>query len=139
MKAPRLLLFLATTAMTVSAPAMARSCLPYGPLKVTLSGTLERRTFPGAPNFEDVKQGDRPESGYYLQLPSAMCVAASAKTGQAAHDAVRELQLVLDRAQYAHLAGEMGDTVRLTGTLSEASTGHQHAPVLLQVEAIDGD
>lgn len=139
MKAPLLPLLLAAATLAISTPALARSCLPYGPLKVTLSGTLERKTFPGAPDFEDVKQGDQPETGYYLRLPSAMCVAASAKTQQQAHDGVGELQLVLDQAQYAHLASEIGQTVRLTGTLLEASTGHHHAPVLLKVDAIDGD
>lgn len=139
MKAPLLSLLLAPAVMAAPAPVAARSCLPYGPLKVSLSGTLERKTFPGAPGFEDVKQGDEAETGYYLRLPSPVCVAASARTEEAGHADLRELQLVLDRAQYAHLAGEMGQTVRLTGTLLEASTGHHHTPVLLKVDAIDGD
>ncbi len=47
--------------------AMAQStpqsqCLSYEPNIVTLSGTLVRKTFPGPPNYESVKKGDKPES-----------------------------------------------------------------------------
>jgi hypothetical protein len=139
MKASLLPLLLATAVLTAPSPALARSCLPYGPLKVTLSGTLERKSLPDAPSVADTKSGDPTASAFYLKLPSSLCVAASVNTQQAAHAEVRELQLVLDPAQSAHLSGEMHETVRLTGTLSERTTGAQSTLLLLRVEAIDGD
>lgn len=136
MKTP--LLLLAAAVIAAPMPALARACLPYGPLKVTLSGTLESETSSAAPNFADMNRGDPPDAGYSLRLPSPMCVAASKQTDQPAHAEIRELQLLLDRAQSAHLADELGKTVRLTGTLSEGSSGDRHT-LRLRVDAIDGD
>ncbi len=137
MNVPLVPVLLAGSLLSAIAPATAaRSCLPYGPLEIALSGTLQSRPQPHAPEAEDVAAGDAPETGYYLQLPSAMCVAAATGQDGRRHDNVRELQLVLDAGQHAHLRQERGHTVRLTGILLE---GRDRTTVRLQVRAIDAD
>ena len=42
----------------------------YQPTPVTLSGSIITLTFPGPPNYESIKQGDKPEKGAYLILSS---------------------------------------------------------------------
>ena len=42
------------------------ACLRYQPDTVAIAGLLTRKTFPGRPNYESVKEGDGPETGFYL-------------------------------------------------------------------------
>jgi len=46
-----------------TAPPAAAVCLAYAPFRVSLSGTLERRTYPGHPNYESIALGDEAETG----------------------------------------------------------------------------
>jgi hypothetical protein len=52
------------TAPTPNAP----DCLSYEPSVVRLTGTIVRETFPGAPNYASVEQGDKPEVYWFLNL-----------------------------------------------------------------------
>ncbi|MBB4128774.1 hypothetical protein GGR77_004105 [Xanthomonas translucens] len=103
-------------------------CLPQGPIKVTLSGKLERPTSaPAAPESER----------QILVLPRPVCVAASPAAPAPRHDAVRRLRLELSQDQAAHLQEEgVGQIVRVTGTLSAAEGD---VPPLLTVVGIDSD
>lgn len=53
------------------------ACFTYGPT-VAISGKLEQRTFPGLPNYEDVRKGDQPEKGFYLSLSTPVCTSGDA-------------------------------------------------------------
>lgn len=68
-------LILTNSAMGQSTPQSLR--LSYEPAIVTLSGTLVRKTFPGPPNYESVKKGDRPETSWFLDLQESVCVNTS--------------------------------------------------------------
>lgn len=111
----------------------APQCLHYEPSVVALSGTLVRKTFPGPPNFESVENGDRAETGYYLQLNPGICTRAAGNDDAGDHDGIKEIQLVLSGAQYDALRPKLGARVTLTGSLFEAHSGHHHTPVLLMV------
>ena len=46
----------------------------YQPTRVALTGVLFLKTFPGPPNYESIKRGDRPERGWYLKLDKKIYV-----------------------------------------------------------------
>ena len=110
----------------------AAGCLTYAPDTVSLKGTLRRQTFPGPPNYESVKSGDAPETGFYLHLGRPVCTIGKDEVDVAAR-AVRFVQLVLDTTGYARLRPLLGRRVTLRGTLFHAISGHHHAPLLLTV------
>lgn len=84
------------------------NCLQYAPAKVTLSGKLERLTFPGRPNYESVAEGDEPETGFYLELPHAICTTGDKATWDAyPQKDVRLIQLVLDPKGYSALKSSL--------------------------------
>lgn len=110
-------------------------CLPYGPTKVEIMGRLERRTFPGPPNFESVDSGDRPETGFYLSLATPFCTVGDENDPSTTpQDDVQLVQIVLNDQGYALLSPKLGQVVRIRGRLFSAHTGHHHAPVLLEFE-----
>ncbi len=49
----------------------------FDPSVVELTGTLEIQTFPGAPNYESIKNGDEIEQGWYLRLKEPIDVVAN--------------------------------------------------------------
>ncbi|WP_369978084.1 hypothetical protein [Xanthomonas bundabergensis] len=103
-------------------------CLPYGPIKVTLSGKLERHAAAADP------------AGEVLLLPTPVCVAASPAGQAPRHDDVRRLRLALSKDQAAHLEEEgAGQIVRVTGMLSEVAQGEGAPPLLLTVVGVDSD
>jgi hypothetical protein len=119
---------------STSVPLSAQGCLRYEPDTVAVTGILTRVTFPGPPNYESIKDGDEPETGFYLRLEAPICTTASpdsADNNGALQD-VRLVQLVLDQAAYAHLRPHLGRRITLHGSLFAAVTGHHHAPLLLQ-------
>ena len=117
----------------------ARSeCLSYEPSVVTLSGTLVRKTFPGPPNFESVKKGDKPETGWFLDLPQSVCVDEDKVEPDLnpKQSGIHEIQLVLQPEQYAQHKSLLGKRVTATGTLFGEHTAHHHTPVLLTVRTL---
>src|SRR5262245_47035155 len=69
-------------------------CLKYEPTVVRLTGTFVRKTFPGPPEYEDVRKGDRPEIYWLLRLPSPICVDESDPEIDTGKRDIREIQLV---------------------------------------------
>ena len=107
-------------------------CLKYEPATVILSGKLESRTYPGAPNFESVKNGDEPETGFYLLLENPICMlAGDEESNEGPIDNVTLIQLVNDSKDDNQLRSHLGKIVKLKGSLFAAFTGHHHAPLLL--------
>ena len=113
-------------------PQAAASCLTYWPTKVVVSGTLERLTFPGRPNYKSVRNGDEPETGFYLKLSSPICTIGDRRDGTAYPvTGVSLIQVILDNAGYASFRPLLGKHVTAQGTLMAAHTGHHHAPLLI--------
>ena len=114
----------------VSASANAE-CLTYNE-RVTVSGKLTRQTFPGRPNFESVARGDEPETYFVLRLDHAACVRANPADDQSVFvPSIRDMQLMLNGAQFPQLRPLLGKHVRLSGSLEPAVTGHHHTAVML--------
>lgn len=113
-------------------------CLKYEPELVTVSGKLVRKTFAGPPNYESIKKGDTPETGFYLSVKQPVCTIAS--PGSEVNGSIRNVslvQLVLEPKGYEQLRPLLGKSVTIKGSLFSAHTGHHHAPLLLNFAGIE--
>ena len=112
-------------------------CLEYE-RPVQLTGNLIRKTFPGPPNFESVKQGDTPEVAWILHLDKPVCVKARPGDDfDVAISRLQDLQLVLGNDHdYQRSRKFLARKVIVTGVLFGAHTGHHHTPALLDVKDI---
>lgn len=116
------------------ASAQRQACLAYEPEVVQLIGTIRKKTFPGPPNYESIRKGDKPETYWVLHLPDSVCTEPSGDND--GEDRVTDLQLTLTQKQYALYRKFIGRKVNVTGKLSHATTGHHHTPVLMEVTGI---
>jgi hypothetical protein len=111
----------------------ASQCLSYEPDRTKLSGRLERHTFPGRPNFENVAAGDEAETGFYLTLANPVCTLGDKDSAFSyPQEGITFVQLVLEQHGYARLRPYLNKRVTLTGQLFARFTGHHHAPLLLR-------
>src|SRR5438270_3022829 len=122
-----LILFL----FALTAQASAQNCLSYDTDGVQLRGTISKKTFPGPPNYENIRKGDEPETYWILHLVKPICTTAN--TDNDAEKNVNDLQLILTVKQYALYRKLVGKRARITGKLSHAITGHHHTPVMMEV------
>lgn len=126
---------LPSIALAANGPDSQRghTCLSYEPAMVRISGRLERKTYPGRPNFKSIRNGDEPETGFYLSVSRPICTNADGSSADAypQQNGVKLVQLVLDRAGYKKLRPMLSRIVTLKGSLFAAHTGHHHAPLLL--------
>lgn len=65
-----------TTSFPSKSQNSPTTCLSYEPSVVQLTGTIIRKTFPGPPNYTNVKHGDSPERAWFLVLKQPICVQA---------------------------------------------------------------
>lgn len=125
--------------MSLSANA-TNQVVSFEPTQVTLKGDIIMLTFPGPPNFESIKQGDKLEKGPYLILskPIDVQLTTSQKSRQEADESQKNVKLiqlvVFNTSDWQRI--KQGNKVVVTGTLFSAITGHHHARVLLKVKKI---
>jgi hypothetical protein len=115
--------------MLLSAP----DCLPHAGSQ-RLEGVLVAHTFPGPPNFESIKDGDRPERYWLLRLPRPICVADDPndpETGSGARD-VRDIQLILAPEDFARYRPLLGKPIVAEGDFMSPLSGHHHTSILLE-------
>ncbi len=107
-------------------------CLSYEPSVVSLSGELDRRTFPGRPNYEYINKGDEPETGFYLILESPVCVKGDDSSPfHYPQNEVNLVQLILDKKGYEKFRHFLNKKIKVRGTLFGSHTGHHHAPLII--------
>jgi hypothetical protein len=122
---------IAPNASTSALADVESGCLRYELETVSITGTLERRTYPGAPGYGE-DPDDELETGFYLVPAESLCTVPGADPANEPRRDIRLVQLVLDSAGYATGRPLLGTRVRATGTLMGAQTGHHHAPLLLR-------
>jgi hypothetical protein len=112
--------------------------LNYGPTVITVSGTLRAQTFPGPPNYESIKRGDRKERVIILTLPAPTCTTGGdPRNFDNPETNVREMQLVVTKsADWKIVEHRLGKRVVVTGTLFHGHTGHHRTKVLIYVAGI---
>jgi hypothetical protein len=106
--------------------------------EVSLVGTIQEQTFPGPPNYEDIKKGDEPEDYWILKLSEPVNVDEDPDFPAPGEDKqltdVRGMQLNVDFAGgYKPFLKYLNKTVVVTGTLSKGFTVHHKTPVLIAV------
>lgn len=74
-----------------------QKCLKYEPDRVQLNGKVKEAVYPGPPNYENIKDGDLPETCWILHLPVSVCVEGSIKDdlNSETEKDVKEVQLVI--------------------------------------------
>jgi len=117
----------------------AAECLPLDDSVVNLTGQIVTRTYPGPPNYEDIRRGDRPETQLVLILPRPICAVGCGITGTIEKplriDDVTEITLVpsdtVPRIQ------AIGKVFTVSGTLFEAHTAHHRTKLLLTLRSVN--
>jgi hypothetical protein len=122
----------------LSASASAQTCLEYGP-RVSLSGKVQSRVFPGPPNYNSIKRGDRPETAFILTLPTPTCtINKTADDIDVPETDIREVQLVITKpSDWKLIKRLLGKPVLITGTLFHSHTAHHRTKVLLDVAKLE--
>ena len=130
------LFIIALLLLTSAAAASAQDCLSYEPAEVNLTGTILKKTFPGPPNYANIRRGDAPETIWILHLSGPVCVTGNTDETNVPERRVTDMQLVLDGDGYTRFRKFMGGriSVRVTGKLFHAHTAHHRTSVLLTVE-----
>jgi len=109
-------------------------CLPYEPNIVSLAGIINKKDFPGKPNYESIGSGNERETYWILKLDRPICLSADANNELNQPEfGIAEMQLVLDSAKYDEYRSLLARPVTVRGTLFHAHTGHHHTTVLLKV------
>jgi hypothetical protein len=114
-------------------------CLNYEPDLISLNGKIIRKTFPGPPNYEDIKTGDEPETYWILIVTRPFCVNANTSDSiYSSESGIKEVQLVFMAAsdEYKKYKNLVGKYVIVRGQLFPVQTGHHHTNVLITVKDI---
>ena len=114
-------------------PALASQCLTYN-AEVTLRGVLSKETFPEQPGYENIANGDRAATYFFISPAQAICVAAgNTKDNEPAESQIGKVQLVFapDALGYDWLRPFLGKQVECRGSFFHAISGHHHSSVLL--------
>ncbi len=124
-------LFFATSAFCADA------CLKYEPEKIALSGIITKQVFPGPPNYEDIKEGDRPETAWILHLDKPVCVVPVDPKDDidVPESNVTDMHLIIF-GSYKKYKALVGKRVIVQGTLTHAISGHHRTRVLIEVADI---
>ena len=106
-----------------------------------LEGTLTYQVFPGPPNYQDIRRGDKSEPAYILRLQKSICVSGDAFIDSTKQiDRIQIFPAYEDRenpALWKALRNSVGKFVAVEGSEPfGAHTGHHHAPFLLPITKI---
>jgi hypothetical protein len=122
----------------VKGPVTPAGCLALTASgRVEVQGRLSVRDFPGAPNFESVTAGDRPERTYLLTLAKPICIddgAAGFADPSVGFDTVH-VSVKTDRL-WPQLRAGLNKIVVVTGEGFAAFDGHHHAPLVVLADQV---
>ncbi len=121
-------------------PLLEKKCLKYGPEKVKLEGQLYEKSFPGPPNYRDVKEGDKEEIYWLIKTTNDFCVDDTKDdwTGKLVNQS--DVQLILLSSVfdfYTTKKSFLGQKVIVKGTLFPQMSGHHRTQVLITVESLE--
>lgn len=113
--------------------------LHYKPEVIQLKGTIETQTFPGPPNYESIKNGDKIESVWILRVdePFDMITTSQDKDIEAAPEKnIKFVHLaIFNDSIWPKLAD--GKHVLVKGSLYHRENGHHHSRVLLETHSLE--
>lgn len=118
--------------------SLANRAVYFEPKTVALEGTVVTLKFPGPPNYESIKNGDKDETGPYLILDNPIDIKLSPNIQIGNDEPTKNVKLiqliVLNDSDWDKM--KEGNQVYITGALSSALTGHHHARILLDINKI---
>ncbi|MBA2653901.1 MAG: DUF4431 domain-containing protein [Gammaproteobacteria bacterium] len=133
-------LFLLIFFSIMSPPSSARNQIVYFESKdVELKGVIRVLKFPGAPNYESIRNGDEDETGGYLILNHPIDINLKSNTQNENDEPVKNvkfIQLMIHNENDWKKIKE-GNYVHVMGTLLAAQTGHHHARILIRINKIN--
>jgi uncharacterized protein DUF4431 len=130
-------LLIAFILLGANSSVSAQECVKCG-TTVSLAGTIRARVFPGPPNYESIKRGDRKERAIILRLAAPMCTAGDDPAGvDVPENNIRDLQLVItNAAHWKVVERRLGKRVAVSGSLFHSHTGHHRTKVLIKVDEL---
>lgn len=126
MKTLAIFLFIAI-AFAHSTSFSAEFCLKEN-ASIQWQGKIHRTTFPGPPNYENIKKGDKPETYWILEIPTPVCIENE--------KSLSKFQLIIDPIIYKNKNLLLKEKVKVEGSLTPQITGHHHTPFLIDVKSI---
>ena len=100
--------------------------------------SIEIQTFPGAPNYESIKEGDKIEKGWILKIDDPFDMVPTS------HD--EDVEAAPEKnIKFVHLAImndkiwpelKQGKHVSVEGVIYHRENGHHHSRVLLETEKL---
>jgi hypothetical protein len=114
-------------------------CFNYEPEKVLLEGQLYKKSFPGPPNYTDVKKGDEEEVYWLLKTTVPFCVNENERIWGEKHTNLSDVQLIIgsETGFYKTKRSLLNKKVIVTGSLIPQITGHHKTEVLIDVHSLD--
>jgi len=118
--------------------SLANQIVYFEPRTVELEGIIVTLKFPGPPNYESIKNGDRDETGPYLILNNPIDIKLSSNVQMGNDEPTNPVKLIQLIVLNDHDWDKVkeGNQAHITGTLSSALTGHHHARILLDIHEI---
>jgi hypothetical protein len=97
------------------------------------TGSLETHTYPGEPNYKDIKTGDEAETHLYLKLDSPILIRFKEwdKDQSPSAENVTLLQIGGDFNRRFFKVAKKPNHIVINGTLFEAFSGHHHTHFLI--------
>jgi hypothetical protein len=119
--------------------SLKEKCLNYEPEKVQLEGELYKKSFPGPPNYEDIKKGDEEEVYWLVKTTKPFCVNKSSYVEGDELHCQSEVQLVMSSKLdfYKTKRSLLNKKIKVQGTLFPQHTGHHKTEVLLSAESLE--
>jgi hypothetical protein len=120
-------------------PELGEICFNYEPEKVQLKGQLYKKSFPGPPNYTDVKKGDEEEVFWLLKTTIPFCVNENERIWGEKQTNLSDVQLIIgsETGFYKSKRSLLNKKVIVTGTLIPQITGHHKTEVLIDVHSLD--
>jgi hypothetical protein len=126
--------------VSANAALSPEPCFHFEPAPASIVGKLVVKTFPGPPNYESVKAGDRRETYWFVELREPICLVGTPgdEVNSQSVNGVKLVQLLLLHDEYKSHGQLVGKKVQATGTFSVGISGHHHTPVLLSITRLEG-
>jgi hypothetical protein len=99
---------------------------------IQVTGVVTQKTFPGAPNYESIAQGDTAETFWFITAVQEMCFAPD---GEFINSEIRLSTFQLLNNEKLDIVE--GQRYIVTGKTFPATSGHHHSKVMIVVKSIE--
>jgi hypothetical protein len=105
------------------------------------TGTLELHTYPGVPNYTDIKKGDEAETNLYLKLDQPILIHFKDwdKNEAPASEAISLMEIAGEFDERFFKVAKKKNHETIKGTVFEWFSGHHHTHFLLTPKKITVD